>query len=258
AKAVLGAELDLQLATEAVTAHDGAGFVIRWHDTQGNARAERFAALLSATGRAPNLQDLGLEQAGFADAGGPPAVDPQTMQLGEAPIFLAGDVSNDRPLLHEAADEGRIAGGNAAAYPHVRAYARRVPLSIAFTDPNLAVVGTPFALLERDAAQIGCVSYEDQGRARVMGRNAGLVRIYAEREGGRLLGAEMFGPRVEHTAHLLAWAVQARLTVEEALAMPFYHPVIEEGIRTALQDLAARLELRPAVRPGDLECGPGV
>ncbi|MDB5745273.1 MAG: dihydrolipoyl dehydrogenase, partial [Massilia sp.] len=42
-------------------------------------------------------------------------------------------------------------------------------------------------------------------------------------------------------AHLLAWAVQARLTVPEMLDMPFYHPVIEEGVRTALRDLAAEL-----------------
>ena len=55
---------------------------------------------------------------------------------------------------------------------------------------------------------------------------------------GTLLGAEMFGPSVEHTAHLLAWAIGSRLTVTEALRMPFYHPVVEEGIRTALRELA--------------------
>jgi len=101
------------------------------------------------------------------------------------------------------------------------------------------------------------VSYADQGRARVMGENAGVVRIYASRECGRLLGAEMFGPRVEHTAHLLAWAVQRRLTASEALELPVYHPVIEEGIRTALRDLCARLKLEPPENRRDLECGPG-
>jgi dihydrolipoyl dehydrogenase len=83
------------------------------------------------------------------------------------------------------------------------------------------------------------------------------VRIYARRACGMLIGAEMFGPRVEHTAHLLAWAVQQRLTVEDALAMPVYHPVIEEGIRGALRDLCVRLKLRAPERRHDLECGPG-
>ena len=60
------------------------------------------------------------------------------------------------------------------------------------------------------------------------------MRIYGDSRNCRLLGAEMFGPGMEHMAHLLAWAVQSRMTVQTALSMPFYHPVLEEGLRTAL------------------------
>ncbi len=109
----------------------------------------------------------------------------------------------------------------------------------------------------RASVEIGAVSYGDQGRARVMGKNAGVVRIYARSDRCTLVGAEMFGPRVEHTAHLLAAAIQTRLSVEQALELPFYHPVIEEGIRTALRDLSAKLRLRGDSRPQDLGCGPG-
>jgi dihydrolipoamide dehydrogenase len=87
---------------------------------------------------------------------------------------------------------------------------------------------------------IGEVSFEDQGRSRVMRKNRGALRVYAERSTGRLLGAEMAGPRAEHMAHLLAWTHQGGLTIEQMLAMPFYHPVIEEGLRTALRDAAAK------------------
>ena len=55
------------------------------------------------------------------------------------------------------------------------------------------------------------------------------MRLYAETGSCTLIGAEMFGPGMEHMAHLLAWAVQQRMTVQQALAMPFYHPVHEEG-----------------------------
>jgi len=72
-------------------------------------------------------------------------------------------------------------------------------------------------------------------------QNKGMLRVYAEYGSCRFLGAEMIGPRCEHIAHLLAWAVQAHLTVPQMLDMPFYHPVIEEGVRTALRDLAANL-----------------
>ena len=46
---------------------------------------------------------------------------------------------------------------------------------------------------------------------------------------------------MEHLAHLLAWAHQMHMTIPQMLEMPFYHPVIEEGLRTALRDAAAKL-----------------
>jgi len=55
------------------------------------------------------------------------------------------------------------------------------------------------------------------------------------------LGAEWIGPDAEHIAHLLAWALQMKLTVDAILEMPFYHPVVEEGLRTALRDSVAAL-----------------
>ena len=57
---------------------------------------------------------------------------------------------------------------------------------------------------------------------------------------------------------LLAWAIQARTTVQEALRRPFYHPVVEEGIRTALRDAAAQLRLERRPCASGLDCGPGV
>ena len=185
-----------------------------------------------------------------------PAIDPHTLQLGNLPIFFAGDAGAYRPVLHEAAHEGIIAGINAARHPDA-ATRRRTPLEIVFTRPEMAIVGTPYSLLDSAETEAGTVSYANQGRARVMAENAGLVRIYARRKCGTLIGAEMFGPRVEHTAHLLAWAVQHGVTVNEALEMPVYHPVIEEGIHTALRDLCTNLKLRAPERPTDLECGPG-
>jgi dihydrolipoamide dehydrogenase len=88
-------------------------------------------------------------------------------------------------------------------------------------------------------------------------RNRGVVRLYARRQGCRLIGAEMFGPRVEHLAHLLAWAVQADLDVQQILRMPFYHPVFEEGLRTGLRELAAGLRIRGDCRREDFAEAPG-
>ncbi|MGZ5097307.1 MAG: dihydrolipoyl dehydrogenase [Usitatibacter sp.] len=208
----------------------------------GERRSERFDYVLAATGRTPNVEGLDLGTTGVElDARGVPVFDPRTLQAGSSSIFIAGDASNYMPLLHEAADEGRIAGGNAARFPNVQAAARRAPLGIVFTDPQIAIVGGGFASLKSRCLAAGEVSFEDQGRARVMLRNQGHLRVYGDPETGRFLGAEMVGPDAEHIGHLLAWALQAGMTVAQMLQMPFYHPVVEEGLRTALRDLDARI-----------------
>lgn len=62
---------------------------------------------------------------------------------------------------------------------------------------------------------------------------------------------------MEHMGRLVAWAVQQRMTVQQALAMPFYHPVLEEGLRTALRDLAGALRALGGCRPEDQADAPG-
>lgn len=258
--AALCGELDLELGVEITSAQSVEGGVeVSWTQADGGRRSERYTHLLAATGRRPNVEDLGLEVAGVDfDGRGVPCHDARTMQCGEQPVFLAGDVTGTRPLLHEASDEGHVAGENAALWPEVRAHRRRTPLTIVFSRPEIALVGRTFAELDASDEDfgIGEVSFADQGRARVEARNVGCVRIYGRRACGTLLGAEMFGPGVEHMAHLLAWSVQSGLDVTQALAMPFYHPVLEEGLRTALRDLAAGLKLEAARDP--LYDGPGV
>jgi dihydrolipoamide dehydrogenase len=236
------------------------GVQITWEE-DGQEHQETFDYLLAATGRRPNVDQLDLQNAGIeTDDRGMPVFDPYTMRCGDSHIFIAGDVNNDRPLLHEAADEGGIAGDNAGAWPDVRAGHRKVPLSVVFTDPQIASVGlSPQQVNERCAGcfAVGEVSFEDQGRSKVLGKNRGLLRVYGEHGSGIFMGAQMFGPAAEHIAHLLAWSAQKRMTVTEMLEMPFYHPVIEEGLRTALKDLARRLRKGPKRGDDCMECGPG-
>lgn len=221
----------------------GDGVLIRFVDSHGKEREESFDRILLAAGRRPNLGKLGLQHLGVEpDDRGRYAINPDTLQLGDSPAFVAGDVNGLHPLLHEAADDGKFAGRNAANYPSIRAAQRRTPLGVVFSDPQIAIVGGGYSALGDCEAVAGEASFSDQGRARVQRENKGKIRIYAEKHSGRLLGAELLGPRAEHLSHLLAWAVAQGLTVDAALQMPFYHPVLEEGVRTALRDLNANLE----------------
>ncbi|MCC5858022.1 MAG: dihydrolipoyl dehydrogenase [Ectothiorhodospiraceae bacterium] len=224
---------------------------IRFRDRNGRSAEERFAYVLAATGRRPNVDRLGLEHTGLIlDQRGVPVFDSRTMRCGDSHIFIAGDADNQLPLLHEASDEGRIAGDNAGRFPFIRAGARRSAISVVFSDPQIAMIGESHAQVADRPHVVGEVSFENQGRSRVMGQNHGLLRVYADGVSCRLLGAEMIGPRAEHMAHLLAWAHQQELTIGQLLDMPFYHPVVEEGLRTALRDAQARLEALE-----DSDCG---
>jgi dihydrolipoamide dehydrogenase len=257
ARQVFARELPLALnAGQIDPRRDGEQVLLRTPTTG----EERFDWLLCATGRRPNVDGLGLEQTRLPLApNGVPVHDRRTGQIGNTHVFLAGDAADERALLHEAADEGRIAGDNAARWPDVRVRPRRTPLAVVFCEPQLMIAGASHAELVRSgvAFEVGEVSFEDQGRSRVIGRNQGALHAYAERGSGRFLGAEMIGPAAEHIGHLLAWSVQRGDTVQQMLDSPFYHPVIEEGLRTALRHLQRALRMGPPPVERCLDCGPG-
>ena len=211
----------------------------QWMAADGTLHTKTVDRVLAATGRRPQLAGLGLEHTGLElGPNGVPIFDPFTMQCGTAPIFLAGDITGERALLHEASDEGQIAGRNAATYPEVEPGKRTAALSVVFSDPQIAIAGLSYSQLLAAQQEFVQASFDfaAQGRAKVMAQDRGLMTLYAAPK-GQLLGAEIIGPRAEHLSHLLAWVIQLGLTVEEVLSLPFYHPVIEEGLRSALRNL---------------------
>ncbi|HCZ16672.1 MAG TPA: dihydrolipoyl dehydrogenase [Accumulibacter sp.] len=233
---LLRQEFAVHTETTAELSEAADGIAVRWGE-----RRLVVDGVVAAMGRRPNIDGIGLEALGVElDARGMPPVNPNTLQVGDLPVFLAGDANGRVALLHEAADEGHIAGINATA-AEPRCFRRRTPLAIVFSDPNVAVVGRRCADLDANAAVIGQADFARQGRARTAQRNKGLMRLYADRASGRLLGGEMCAPAAEHMVHVLALAIDRELTVHELLRLPFYHPVIEEGMRSALRELAAQL-----------------
>lgn len=243
AREIYRKEFYLDTDAHAEVHRDGDAVVVTYQALDGTTQVERFDYLLAATGRVPNVRHLGLDNTSVErDQWAIPLFDRTTMQCGSSNIFIAGDVNNDVPILHEAADEGRIAGDNAARFPDVRPGLRRAGLGVVFTDPQIAIVGGGYRAAQSVPHVTGTVSFVDQGRSRVMLRNQGALNLYAERGTGRFLGAEMIGPDAEHIGHLLAWALQMNCTIAQMLDMPFYHPVVQEGLRTALRDTQARLD----------------
>ena len=213
--------------------------IIHYQHEDGSIATLKTDYLLSAIGRHSLLDSLELHQidAQFKDLKKLP-IHPQTLQLSAYPIFVVGDAAMiTPPLQHEASHTGKMVVKNALNINDVQALPQLTPLAIVFSSPEMAVVGQTLKQLQERNIEVvrGFVSYEQQGRARVLGKNVGGMELYIDRTTQKLLGAELFHVDAEHLAHLLAWAIDSGATLDELLAKPYYHPTLEEGIRTALK-----------------------
>ncbi len=255
---IIGGELPMRLGAQVKLSPVADGVEVT---VEGE--TERFDAVLASVGRRPTLDDLGLDVLGVPlDDRGVPEHDPATLRVGGLPVFIAGDANGREPLLHVASDDGRIAGWNAlAAEPD--AFVRRVPMSVVFTRPGIASVGSVPAGEDDRGVLVGEADMRGQGRAAMTGADSGLVRVFASAEDGMLSGAALVAPGAEHMAHLLALGLTGRLTVRDMLRAPYYHPTVEEGLRSALRGLASKLSpgsggpLRPEMAFAGRDAGAG-
>jgi dihydrolipoamide dehydrogenase len=194
--------------------------------------------IFAALGRKPNITHMGLEALGIIKPDGTIDYNPQTMRIKNFPLYIAGDVKHS--VLYEADDEGKIAGYNATR-AHEMSFKRRIKLRITHTSPEIAVIGKSWAELIPSFIVTGETTFDNQGTARIIAQNKGIIRIYGDKKTGLLLGAELFAPYGDHLAHLLAWVIEMKLTAYDVLKLPFYHPTAEEALRTALHNMASKI-----------------
>ncbi len=221
--------------------------------------------VLVATGRAPNITGLGLETWGVTpDEDGRPALPAGQLNLSGTRIYFAGDAGQGPALLHEASDEGRLAGFFAARNEDAR-FDRRTPLRMVFCEPQIALAGASWDELQDHAAEIafGEASFDTAGRTRLQRAPGGALRIYAEKATARILGAAIVAPEAEHLAHLLAYAIERKDDLRALLRMPAYHPTHEEvlrrGVRAALKNCSVNATELDAIRCEDapVDCDAG-
>ena len=200
--------------------------------------------LLVTTGRRTLLDSLKLENidSQFRELKNLP-VHPDTKQLGKYPIFIVGDAHTTTPIQHEAAHEGRRAVLNCLNLQQIQSIRNLTPIGIVFCEPEMAIVGQNYRQLKNQDVPFvtGYVSYERQGRAQVLAKNYGALEVYIHTETRKILGAELLMTSAEHIAHLLCWMISEDCTLDQLLQKPFYHPTLEEGLRTALKHARRQL-----------------
>ena len=219
--------------------NDGSGVAVRL-DNGHTAHAD---ALLVATGRVSNADQLDAEQAGVAVEDGRVVVD-EYQRTSARGVFALGDVSSPYQLKHVANHEARVVQHNLLCdWDDTGAMAvtdhRYVPSAV-FTDPQIASVG----LTENEAIARGfkiTVKIQDYGDVAygwAMEDTTGIVKLIAERGTGRLLGAHIMGHQASSIIQPLIQAMSFGLTAPEmARGQYWIHPGLPEVVENALLGL---------------------
>jgi dihydrolipoamide dehydrogenase len=190
--------------------------------------------MLVATGRGPNVKDLGLEEIGveFDEKKGI-AADERRRTTAEH-IYAVGDCAGYWQLAHTAFREGEVAAENALGHDAV-VDNRGVPRPI-YTDPEIAGVG----LTEQEAREqhgdevvTGMFPWAANGRAIMQNETVGWVKSIHESRYGELLGVVMVGPHVTDLIEAGVVALDAEATVETVADGMAAHPTLSEAVKEA-------------------------
>jgi mercury(II) reductase len=188
---------------------------------------------LIATGRQPNTDGLGLEEAGVEVLENGGIVVDDLMKTSKAGIYAAGDVTGRDQFVYMAAYGAKIAAENALNGDARRYDATAMP-SVVFTDPQVASVG----LTEREAREQGLqvrsttLPLDYVPRALAARDTRGLIKLVAGPD-GRLLGAHILAPEGADSIQTAALAIKHGLTVTDLAETIFPYLTTVEGLKLA-------------------------
>jgi len=202
---------------------------------EGQPPAElRAEQMLVATGRAANIEDVGLETTRAKVEKGVVQVDPRTMRTAEPHLYAIGDVIGGLWLAHVAAHEGLAAVGAISNTEAEAVDYLKMPRAT-YSRPQIASIGRSEQDCEREgiAFKTGKFPWLANGKALIGGDYEGFVKVIADRETDVVLGVHMIGP---HVTDLIAEASAAMLldaTAWELGAAVHPHPTLSEALGEA-------------------------
>ena len=189
--------------------------------------------LLSAAGRKPLLDGIGLEELGVARAGRFIQVDGM-MRTNLPGLYAIGDIVPTAQLAHVASAEGIVAVEHIAGHQTYALNYDKIP-SATYCHPEVASVGLSEAkALERGYdVKIGRFPWAALGKAQIIGETDGFVKVVAEAKYGELLGVHIIGPQATDLIHEACVALNCEATVEELFRTVHAHPTLAEGVMEA-------------------------
>ncbi len=198
--------------------------------------------LLVAVGRAPVTEDIGLDKVGLTTEKGYLQVN-GVMQTSVPHIYALGDVVPTPWLAHIASAEGILAVEHMKGLPVHPLNYDRTP-SCTYCEPEVGSVGLTEAKAKERGYDVGVgkFSFMASGKARILGKAQGFVKIVRDKKYDEILGVHIIGPHATDLIAEACVALQAEMTTEELMHTIHAHPTLSEAVMEA-----AHATLGPAI-----------
>ncbi len=202
-------------------------------------KSREFDAVLIAVGRTPNLEELGLDEAGV-QYDRAIMVD-HHLKTTSPGIFAIGDVNGLNPLAHSAMAQARVAVANAFGEDQ-RLDFRQVPYCV-YTNPEITAVGhseTSAQAVGHETAVIR-IPFRQIGRSVAMGETEGFVKLIADSKTHRILGGMIIGVQATELIGTLTLMLRMGATLEHLADSIVPHPSLTEAIQVAAIELLRQI-----------------
>lgn len=210
---------------------------------QGKKVTRRAAHCLNALGRKPRTQLLRLDQAGIRTTPNGQIVTNDFQQTTNPNVYAAGDCCSPYEIVHIAIIQGELSVNHAFGEKCDPIHYDDL-LQVIFTDPQIATVGFSEKQLQAVGREYLSASYpfDDHGKSILMEALYGFVRVFADKNSGEILGAEIVSKDAGELIHSFSVGITMKATVFDLMRAPWYHPTLAEILTYPLEEIADEIE----------------
>jgi dihydrolipoamide dehydrogenase len=212
-------------------------------ETGGKKQTLEVEKVLVAAGRAPNIEEIGLKEAGVQLTDRGFIKINERMETSAKGIYAIGDVAGPPMLAHKGQREGVVFAEFLAAQKSVHPVNYGNIPNATYCHPEVASIGMTEAQVKEKKIdyKVGKFLFSNNGRARTSGEIEGFVKIIRDAKYGEILGAHIIGAHATELIHELAVARENEFTVEEVDLAIHAHPTLSEAIAEAALDSLGKM-----------------
>ncbi|WKW11287.1 dihydrolipoyl dehydrogenase [Pseudogemmatithrix spongiicola] len=211
-------------------------------EANGEKKEMTFDLVLVAAGRAPNIENIGLKEAGVQTTERGFIKINDKFETTAKGVYAIGDVAGPPMLAHKGSREGHVVADIIAGHKHHPVNYGNIP-NATYCHPEVASIGMTEAQVKEKGLKykVGKFPFSANGRARTSGETEGFVKVIRDEKHGEILGAHIIGAHATEMIHEFAVARENEFTVEEIDLAIHAHPTLSEAIAEAVLDSMGKM-----------------